>query len=97
MRGCILGVEALFDDVPAEVVEEGLDVLAALCGDVVDHEGVLPDVHRDEDGEAGEMTKFVIAYPHVVEGVGLLIVHQKYPADSAHDAHGLEFCFPGID
>src|SRR5262249_58036032 len=55
------------DLLPIDVREEGVDVLPPLRRPVVDHEGVLPDVHDQERPEASRVSVLVQRDPVIAQ------------------------------
>jgi len=48
-------LQAFFYGAPVECIEKCVDVFTALCGKVIYHEGVFPDVHCEKYGKAAEV------------------------------------------
>lgn len=89
-------VQPLIDRLPVNRGGEGVDVVGAFEA-VVDHEGVLEDIHDEERGRAGQVTDVVLVDPDGEEPLGHRIDREYSPADAAHGADGFEFFHERVD
>src|SRR5712692_10428376 len=87
-------VEALLHDLPADVLQEGLDVLALLSCSVVDHPGVLEDVQDENRMQADRMVDLMVADPPVDQPPCLRVVVEDHPPDAAYRGRSGEFLPP---
>jgi hypothetical protein len=84
------------DGGPIDGLEEGLDVVGPL-EPVVDHVGVLEDVHDQERRASGRVADVMLVDPEVDQpAVGQVLVEDD-PADAAHGPRRPEVLLPGFD
>src|SRR5690349_4898291 len=75
---------------PIHVRKEGVDVLCSFARRIVQHEGVLPDVHNQERFVARRMAVLMQRDPVVAQTTAGRILVSNRPTDSAHPAYGLK-------
>src|SRR5262245_26948226 len=89
--------EPVIDRFPVRVGQEGVDVLWALRRRVVQDEGVLPDVHHEDGGEARHIANLVQRHPVVGQLARVRILIADGPAYAAHLTHADEGRLPRLE
>src|SRR5882672_2359058 len=85
-----------FDDVPAIIVEQHLQVLLALARLEIEQIGVLPEIEGRDRLHPGEQPPPVIVDPHVGHAITARGAKGEDPADTARAREPQHVALPGV-